>query len=205
MVVIFDFDGVINISEYFSIRYAKEFNIPLETISSFFRKEFNRCATGKADMRELLLPYLENWKWNGSLDSLLNYWFSNDIELNQELLTFIDTLKAQKFSVMLASQQEINRKNYIWETLDLKNIFDAFYCTCDLGYLKSDPVFYELILEDLTKHQTIQAPQEVIFFDDSPHFIKAASSTGIVSYQVSNNQEVFVQFKEWSNRIKSYD
>ena len=156
MVAIFDFDGVINTSDNFSDLYAQEVGIPQEKLSRFFRLEFNRCARGEADIKQLLEPHLESWKWTGSVNSLLKYWFEKDIKLNQELLMFISQLSGRKFMVVLASQQERNRKNYIWETLGLKNIFDKFFCTCDLGLLKSDSRFYEMILEDLTQHHKIK-------------------------------------------------
>lgn len=191
MVVIFDFDGVVNKSEYFSVEYEKEFGVSPQEISKFFHLEFDKCARGKADIKKLLPPYLDKWKWVGTVDSFLHYWFQHDIKLDIDLINFISKIRQQNYYVVLASQQEINRKNHIWEKLELGNIFQKFYCTCDLGYLKSNKKFYSLILEDLKTHNIIKSAKEVIFFDDSKNFVEAAIESGIDSYQVQSNTDIF--------------
>ncbi len=201
MVVVFDFDGVINKSEYFSVKYEREFGVSKDEISLFFQNDFDKCAKGNADIKELLIPYLVNWNWKGSIDSFLNYWFENDISLDNELLSFIDKLKQENFHVVLASQQERNRKNHIWDKLGMKNVFHQFYCTSDLGYLKSDKEFYVKILTDLKTNQIIKSPKEVIFFDDSKNFVKAAEESGIESYHVLENNEIIENIKNWSHQI----
>ena len=197
MVAIFDFDGVINKSEYFSIKYAKEFAISHQLISQFFQLEFDKCAKGEADIKSLLPPYLEKWNWDEDVDSFLNFWFQNDIELDMELINFIAEIKKQNHYVVLASQQEVNRKNHLWEELELNLIFHKFYCTCDLGYLKSDKEFYSIILADLKAHHIIKSAREVIFFDDSKRFIETASEIGIKTYQVDKDVDIIEICKNW--------
>lgn len=202
MVAIFDFDGVINKSEYFSVKYGKEFNVSQEEISKFFTSDFNKCARGEADIKRVLPPYLEKWKWKEGVDSFLNYWFQNDIALDHELLSFIGKLKHNGHYVALASQQEVNRKNYIWENLAMKNVFDKFYCTCDLGQLKSNQVFFSIILNDLMACNIIKSNAEIIFFDDSKNFVDAAKASGIESYHIQENHDIFDSLKTRITKLK---
>lgn len=201
MVVIFDFDGVVNKSDYFSVIYEKEFDVSEQEISVFFKKEFDKCAKGEVDIKKLLPPYLENWKWKKSIDSFLKYWFANDIKLDSELLRFIQEIKQDNIFLVLASQQEVNRKNHIWEKLELKKIFQKFYCTCDLGYLKSDKEFYSIMLDDLLNQKKIKSPKEVLFFDDSKNFIEAALELEINAYLVQNNNQIFEIYKNWLQQM----
>lgn len=191
MVVIFDFDGVVNKSDYFSVSYEKDFGVSQEEISIFFQKDFNDCAIGKADIKEILPPYLKQWKWQESVDSFLAYWFAHDIKLDKELMEYIEKIKTNCDAVILASQQEINRKTHIWENFGLNNLFHNFYCTCDLGYLKSDKAFYLKIIEALKKEELIKSPDDIIFFDDSKTFVEAARQAGIETYLVKQNEDIF--------------
>lgn len=72
MVVVFDFDGVVNKSAYFSIKYEKDYGITEQEISIFFELEFDKCAKGEVDIKTVLPPYLEKWKWKESLDAFLD-------------------------------------------------------------------------------------------------------------------------------------
>lgn len=201
MVVVFDFDGVVNKSDYFSVNYEKDYGVAEQEISIFFRLEFDKCAKGEVDIKTLLPPYLQKWKWKKNLDSFLNYWFTNDISLDYDLINFIKEIKEDGKYVVLASQQEIYRKKYIWEKLELEKIFDEFYCTCDIGSLKSDKEFYTFILRDLKHQKRIKSPKEVIFFDDSENFVKTALETEIEAYLVKNNSEIFERYKNWVQQL----
>jgi len=156
MIILVDFDGVINKSAYFSVQYEIDFGIPQNEMKKFFIKDFKSCARGKSRIEDKLKPYLKTWKWKKEVDELLKYWFDNDIKLDRELVDFIANQNAKDLEWILVSQQEINRKKHIWEKCGLKNIFKRFYCTCEIGYLKSEEAFYEYIIKDLIEKAEIK-------------------------------------------------
>ena len=199
MVIAFDFDGIINKSAYFSVLYEEEYGVSRSELQEFFKTDFDPCAIGKAAIEQVLPPYLKKWKWGGSVEDFLDYWFKSDILLDTELLALVRRLKLQGAYVVLVSQQEKNRRDYIWEQLGLQAIFDKFYCTCDIGYLKSDPAFYHKMVENLIRRSIISSKKELLFFDDSVNFITAAKEAGLESYHVEQNETIFEILKKKYN------
>ncbi len=196
MVFIFDIDGVVNKSDYFSVQFKKDFNVGEEVISEFFREEFHQCAKGKKDIKEMLLPYLDQWKWDKDVDALLAYWFKNDIRIDSELVAAIQPLR-QHYRCLLASQQEVNRKQQLWEVKGLNKQFDRFYCTCDIGYLKKNPRFYEFMVDQLIEDKWIHKVEDIIYWDDSPRFLEAARSIGIHAIHFKENEDILKVIEEW--------
>lgn len=199
MVIAFDFDGIINKSAYFSVLYEEEYGVSRSAIQDFFNNDFDPCAIGQAAIEQVLPPYLKKWKWDSSVEDFLDYWFKSDIKLDTELMALVQRLKLQGAYVILVSQQERNRKHHIWEQLGLQATFDKFYCTCDIGYLKSNPGFYHEMAEDLTSRSIIGSKKEILFFDDSVNFIGAAQEAGIESYHVKQNEAIFKILKKKYN------
>lgn len=190
MIFLFDFDGVLNKSDYFSVQFEKDFGVSPQTISTFFRTEFEKCAAGKADLKDLLMNYITEWKWDKGVDELLVYWFKHDIKIDEELLNVAKRLRKEGYYCAIASQQEKYRKHHIWHEVGLKNIFNDFYCTCDLGYLKRNPQYYKQVLAQLIDHGHIEHHDEVVYWDDSPRFIQAAQLEGIPAIHFQTNQDI---------------
>jgi len=122
---------------------------------------------------------------------LLDYWFANDVKLDEELLDFIANQKVKDVGWILVSQQEMNRKNHIWEKCGLKQIFKRFYCTCEIGYLKSEEAFYEYVIKDLIEKGEIKDVNELRFIDDSIEFVEAARKCNIQSELFKDNSTFF--------------
>lgn len=192
-VVLIDFDGVVNIADYFSVQYEKDFGISQDEISKFFSYEFNDCLVNKKDLKQILPSFLNKWKWDKSINEFLTYWFQNDIKIDDKLLNYIEKLRL-KYHIVLTTQQEKYRKNHIWTTLQLNNVFDDIYCSCDIGYLKSDQKFYSTIIDDLTSRQIISSSEEIFFIDDTAENIEGAMNFGIQSLLYNNFQNFLEQF-----------
>lgn len=191
MILLVDFDGVVNKADYFSVQYEKDFGISQAEITQFFIKDFAASAKGKARIEDLLPPYLKSWKWDKDVNSFLDYWFSNDVKLDFELLDFLKNHQSEKIKYFLVSQQEKNRKKYIWENCGLHQYFDGFYCTCEIGYLKSEPAFYDYIVRHLKNNRVIQSISEIKFIDDSEEFIEAAEKCQIDSTLFKSNNDFY--------------
>lgn len=69
--ILFDLDGVVNNSRYFSEIYSEKYNVPLENVQKIFedgRKDLTNV--GKADLKELMAEVLDEWQWKGSVNEL---------------------------------------------------------------------------------------------------------------------------------------
>ncbi len=64
--VIFDVDGVlIDLTiEKAKNQFKRDWGITPEQTEHFFGNEFVACLQGKADLKEVISPYLIEWGWN---------------------------------------------------------------------------------------------------------------------------------------------
>lgn len=188
--LLFDIDGVINKSDYFSKSYEKDFGVAREAIRPFFKTDFIPCLTGDADLKTVLLPYLKQWKWPDSVDAFLDYWFAHDVNLDEQLIDFIQDLRAKGYYCALASQQEHYRKTHLWETKRLKDKFDHFYCSSDIGYLKKDTRFFDALFADLEAKSLIASKNDIVFWDDTKRCVATALECGVEAILFKENQDI---------------
>ena len=181
--VLFDVDGLVIEArkEFFSERLARKQGISDESVREFFMHDFKQCSFGKADLKEKIAPFLEKWNWEGSVDDLLTYWFESESTADEKVLDAIKSFREKGIKCYIATRQEKYRFNYLMHTVGLAKYFDGAYSTCNIGFDKNDPKFYEYILGDLALEAS-----DVMFFDDTPVNIETALSVGIASYMYEN-------------------
>lgn len=182
MVFLFDIDGVLNKSDYFTTSYSKDFGIDPQIFSQFFESEFPYTLTNDKDLSEILPTFLKIWKWEKSVDEFLDYWFRNDVKLDRELLLLIRHYRLLGYRVGIVSQQERCRKEYLLHNQGLRNEFDCFYFSCDLGYLKSEANFYKAISE--------KESNPIYLWDDTPAVIEKAAHHNFRAYLYHDNQKL---------------
>ena len=173
--IIFDADGMVINGERFSDRFSKKFNIPLEAINVFFDKEFEDCELGKKDLKQVILPYLKEWKWQGAMDDLLKFWFKESYRVDKEVIKIIGGLREAKTICILSTNQEKYRVEFMKNEMGLAGVFDFIISSHQVGYFKDNPEFYRKLLELIPDIKT----DEVLFFDDREKNIQAAESLGI--------------------------
>ncbi len=173
--ILFDADGVtIAPHPYFSQRLQDEVGIPLEKVLPFFKNELRLCKTGKADLKVEISKYLPGWGWNDTLDNLLDTWFSGEHATDAEILKIVDELRSKGVKCHLASDNEKYRVAYVTNEMGLGKRFDGVFFSCNLGYTKSDPEFYQKVIEELKLQ-----PGEIMYWDDDPKNVEVAKSSGI--------------------------
>jgi putative hydrolase of the HAD superfamily len=191
-VALFDADGVVVTPEkIFSQRMHKEYGVPKEELEKFFRGDFQKCLVGSADLRELLASKVEGWNWKGTVDELLEYWFSNESQTDKRVVDIVQQLKEKGIRVYLATNQEKNRTEYFKNQMGFGELFHGIFSSAEVGYIKNDIMFWEQVL-----NQVAAKPQEIAFWDDSKDNIEMASSLGITAY-------LYVGFDEFYNQVKS--
>ena len=61
-VFLFDVDGVLVHSEMFSDHYQKAYGISRAEMAPFYLGVFQDCLVGRADLKEVIKPWLQKWK-----------------------------------------------------------------------------------------------------------------------------------------------
>jgi putative hydrolase of the HAD superfamily len=192
-IIIFDVDGVLIQRElYFSQRFSKDFRVPIEKVLPFFKNEFQLCLAGKADLKQELAKYLNQWGWQRSIDELLLYWFSNESDLNKRMIENVNFLKDKGIECYLDTNNEKYRVQYLFDNLKLKKIFDGGFFSAEIGFLKPQPEFWSAI------HQQLGWPDksEVLVWDDDEKNVESAKKFGFHS-------ELYSGFEEYQNKMKS--
>lgn len=190
-VILFDADGVVvTPDKIFSQRMHEEYGVPAEGLQEFFTGEFQKCLIGQADLKELLADKIQKWGWQGTVDELLEYWFSNESKTDQRVIDIINQLKEKGYKLYLATNQEKNRTEYFKNQMGFGELFHGIFSSAYVGYRKEDPGFFEHVLKILNVK-----PEEIAFWDDSPDHVESAKSLGIQAY-------LYKDFDEFSKQVE---
>jgi putative hydrolase of the HAD superfamily len=167
---------------YFSQRFSKEFKVPREKLLPFFENEFQLCLIGKADLKDELKKYLDQWGWEKSIDDLLSYWFINESNLDEKIIKSVNNLRKQGIKCYLDTNNEKYRVQYLIEDLGLKDLFDGVFSSCRLGYKKPQPEFWSAIYNQLGRPNK----KEVLVWDDNKENIASAENFGFYAEFYAN-------------------
>ena len=193
-IALFDIDGVLNNAERFSVRYSEKFNISIDTLLPFFKNEFQDCLDGKKDLKDQLLKIKSEWKFSGSVDDLLAFWFEGEININKDVLKIIETIRKGGYIVVSGTNQEKYRTDYLKAKLNLDQIFNKTYSSAEIGFKKPDESFYRYIINDLKADF-----RDVVYWDDDEDNIIESKKLGIKSYLFSDSrllqEQVEIEFK----------
>jgi len=170
--LLLDADGVVlKKEEYFSERFAREYDLAIDDVVEFFKGPLVRCQTGEADLKEELTPYLERWDWNKGIDEFLNYWFE-DITINNSVEDFVSECRKKGLACYMASNNEHYRARKIEEVLG--DMLDGYFFSADLKVRKENPEYFETTLERIALPAL-----EVAFTDNEEKNVEAAKEVGI--------------------------
>ena len=171
--VIFDADGVLVFPWRFADHLAGEFEITHEATQAFFQHKFTDCILGKADLGDVLPPYLAQWGWQGSAEEFMQLWFTVEDAVDVRVMDTVKTLRKAGFLCGLASNQEEHRAKYMREVMEFSEEFNALFFSCEMGVKKPDERFYAAVEAALGL-----SSEQIAFWDDSPSHIEAAKQRG---------------------------
>lgn len=183
--ILFDLDGLVLVGRkrLFSEQFAEEQKVPLDVVREFFVKDLKPCSMGKADLKEKVAPYLPRWKWNGTVDDFLMHWFSCCCEFDQQVLDIIVDLQKADVKCYVATRQEKYRLTYVMEGQGLQHWFDGTFATCDIGFDKCEPEYWDHVLQTLGIE-----PEEILYFDDSEKNVDMAKMLGIDAHHYTGRE-----------------
>lgn len=176
-VILFDIDGVlIKLPHYFSKELEnKGYKNAEKNLNSFFHSdEFCQCLRGKMNIEKIIEPYLKRFKWKDTVVNYLNQQFSFEIQyLDQNVITAIQLLKKGGMKCFLSTDQEKKRSNFLLDKVGFRSIFDGYFISSDIGFMKCQDGFWIDIIAKLEKENI--KPEEIVFFDDKQVNINVAS------------------------------
>jgi putative hydrolase of the HAD superfamily len=185
--VIFDSDGMLTYDPGFSKTYSANYNIPLEEMTSFFTGPFKNCLIGRADLKEELQKgWLTKWRWPGTVDEFLEYWFSVGGPLEVEVFESISNMRKSGVICVLATNQEKYRTERIAARFGYHDAFDKIFSSAYVGHKKPTNDFFQVVFNYLLEKDPSITKDEVIFWDDDIENIEGAKSFGILAEQYLN-------------------
>ena len=172
--ILFDADGVLLNGEKFGKVLAKEKNISEETTRDFFTGPFQEAIVGKKDLRDILPPFLTKWKWHGSVDTFMQYWFEAEQKIDEALIAYIQKLRTRNIQCYIATNQEKNRIEYMLKNMGFADAFDGVFASSHIGHKKPTLQFYEMVVASLKLKK-----DQILFWDDSEKNVDGAKHFGI--------------------------
>lgn len=147
-----------------------------DVMKEFFTGIFRECTIGKADLKEVLPPFLEHWWYDGTVGEYLQEWFDFENRPELALIEEIQKFRASWTKCYIATNQEKYRLEYLRKEMKFDTFFDGIFCSAEMGRKKPEKEYYQFILDSLSI-----GPDEIIYFDDSLENIEVARSIGINS------------------------
>lgn len=172
-VILFDCDGVICPPMRFAKLLKENYGISREITAEFFSRTFNPALVGKANVLELLAPYLPQWGWTGTREEFLSEWLTSEKGTSAEVVKLVQELKGAGYRVGLATNQEKNRASYMRKEMGFQELFHHCFISCELGNMKPEHAYFEKITKILDV-----SPSEIVFVDDQQHYLDAALQIG---------------------------
>lgn len=172
--VLFDVDGVVLLprKKYFSQRLREDGYEPdTQKINYFFNNQYKKVIIGKADLKKELSFVLNDLGWKGTVDELLEYWFSYENKINKEVIDFAQELRLSGVKCYLASDHSLERKNVLMNEVGLSRYFDGAFFSVDFGYTKEEREYYDKVVSNLGL-----ASENIVFVDDDIKNVNIAKS-----------------------------
>ena len=172
----------------------------VKNASYFYSKKvqtnlFNQIETGDITA-EKFLTELQKETNNASINQVSEAWNAMLLDLPENRLTFIQSLKKEYSIYLLSNTNTIHIDAFKKKIGNIKwkkfcNLFDKMYLSHEVGLRKPNAAIFEYILEE----QNLEA-QEVFFIDDSPEHIEGANKLGIKTHHLKNREEIATLFPD---------
>ncbi len=116
------------------------------------------------------------------IKDLPEFKFQENFRLNEELLSYLETIKNSK-ELYIFTSGFIQNDSYLQQRL--QPLFKEIFSAGDLGLNKRDLYAYEVIAQKIGK-----PPSEILFIDDTPSNVEAAREAGLNGIVYTNFEEL---------------
>ncbi len=160
LVAVFDADAVFLRSSRPADYLEQRYGITREKLGPFFAKNA-QSLIGKADIKDILPPFLKEWSIGESVDEFLAEAFFSGSEIDPDVAEIVAGLRARGVTCCLATNQDQHRMAHLDERLEIREYFDGSFVSCELGVKKPEHEFYRAIQAHFTE-------RKLVFWDDQP-------------------------------------
>lgn len=174
-ILLLDVDGVLVTPP---VPFGAQFiNTHGELVQEFFSTVFVDATIGKADLKEILPYFLTKLGRQQTPEEFMAEWFKAEHCPNEELLAEVQQLKAQGWSIYLATNQEKYRTRYLLEEMQLNQLVDGEFASCSVGHRKPNAEYFA----EVTRRLAVN-PAQIHFWDDQMGNVEAAKDVGWQAY-----------------------
>jgi putative hydrolase of the HAD superfamily len=160
---------------------AGEFGFPYEEMEELHHFIFNIYEIGKITLDEYLETVVFNHPRDFTPEAFKAFMYNQSIEL-PEMLPWLKSWKKQYGVRIIALNNEGRELNdFRIDRFGLRDCFDAFISSCEVGMRKPDPGIYHLATR--IAHCD---PSRCLYLDDRPELVQAACKQGIRGYHHQN-------------------
>ena len=156
-------------SQHFGLSY-NEINFPHEFIFSIYEIE-------KITLKEYLDTVVFTKPRNFTQKEFIEFMRGESKEIPYIKEWLLDWKKKSGYRIIAINNEGRELNDYRIHEFQLKNVFDAFVSSCDVGMRKPDPGIFRLALGIAQSR-----PEECIYFDDREMLADAAAKIGINAY-----------------------
>jgi putative hydrolase of the HAD superfamily len=179
--VLFDVDGVLVHPWRFRAALARDHGITPDMTASFFKGPFLDCVQGRADLIDVLPPFLASWGWVGSASDFVGEWLSAENAPNEAVLSVVADIRRCAVPCFVASTQERRRARYLASEMRFNQLFDGLFFSSDVGVEKPNEGFLKAVA-----HHLGRSGMELLFFDDAVVNVEGARSAGWLAEQFTS-------------------
>ncbi|WMT86652.1 HAD-IA family hydrolase [Pelagibacterium sp. 26DY04] len=147
--------------------------VPQRLQSEFFAPYWGEIIVGRRGLHEALTACLPKLSPTLSVDAFIDYWFSMDARIDEDVLAQCEELRSKGIAVSLATNQEHLRAKYLMEDLGLGEHVDGIFYSSQVGARKPDHAFFEAAALGCG-----MAPEALILVDDTEANVAAAIEAG---------------------------
>lgn len=193
--VLFDIDGVL-VNGYPSQpdrrRWHADLLADLGVDPDRFDAEFihdlfvKQVIVGRMSLLDALERSLPRLGYRGPALAFVGYWLSHDSDVNVQMLDLARRLKeAGECRLLLATNQEHMRAQWLWQTLKFGEVFEDMFHSARVGHAKPSSAYFDWVGNRL-------GPQDIppLFFDDREDIVRAARAHGWEAVQVNDYSDV---------------
>ncbi len=182
-VLLCDADGVVvRGDKKFSEQLELVYGIPKEKLHPFFEGPFALCSVGKADLKVELGKVIGEWGWKGTVDELIDFWFTKGTVLDQDVVEYVDAFRSAGVRCLMTTDNEEYRSRLLISKVGHGHPFEKVFYSAALGFKKKQPGFFEQVYEKLDG-----IPREqVLFIDDDQQNVEIAKQFGFDAHFYEN-------------------